>query len=75
MEAIKNKEPKIFKMTENWDAQSKKLQEKYPKLTDADLKFETGKEEELLKRVETRLDKKRDEVIAILVDGQSKNLN
>jgi hypothetical protein len=39
-------------------------------LTDADLKFETGKEEDLLKRIETRLNKKRDEVINNIRKGQ-----
>lgn len=55
----------------NWDEQSKMLQKKYNNLTDADVKFETGKEEELLKRMETRLGKNRDEVIGIINEGQT----
>jgi uncharacterized protein YjbJ (UPF0337 family) len=55
-----------FKITGNWEVKSKQLKEKYPQLTDADLKFETGKENELLGRVEHRLNKKREEVINIL---------
>jgi hypothetical protein len=39
------------------------LQEKFWQLTDADLKFETGKEEDLLKRIEIRLKKKRNEIM------------
>jgi len=40
------------------------LKEKYSQLTDADLKFEAGKENELLGKVETKLNKKREEVLA-----------
>lgn len=55
-----------FKMAGDWDAQSKELKGKFSQLTDSDLKFEPGKENDLLKRVETRLNKKRDEVINII---------
>ena len=59
-----------FKITGDWAEQSKKLQAKYFQLTTADLKIETGKEEEMLKRVGTRLNKKREEVIGIIRKGQ-----
>jgi hypothetical protein len=39
---------------------------KYPQLTDADLKFEPGKESELLSRLESRLKKTREEVISLI---------
>lgn len=55
-----------FKIVGDWTSQSKLLKEKYPALVDADLKFEKGKEDELLNRVQTRLNKKREEVINIL---------
>lgn len=55
-----------FKMVGDWTGQSKTLKEKYPLLVDADLKFEKGKENDLLARVGTRLNKRRDEVINIL---------
>lgn len=58
-----------FKISGDWAAQSKILQEKFSQLTDADLKFEAGKEEDLLKKIETRLKKKRDEVINIIKKG------
>lgn len=58
-----------FKITGNWNDQTAVLKEKFPQLTDADLKFESGKENDLLKRVETRLNKKRDEVINIIKKG------
>jgi hypothetical protein len=72
METKKNTE--AFKITGNWDAQSKELKGKYSQLTDADLAFETGKENELLSRVESRLNKKRDEVINIIKKGQTEKV-
>ena len=59
-----------FKINGDWKAQSKILKEKFPQLTDADLSFEDGKEEDLLKKVETRLNKKREEVVNIIRKGQ-----
>ena len=70
MDAKKNVAAEPFKITGNWGIQSKKLKEKFSQLTDADLKFETGKEDDLLKRVEARLNKKREEVINIIKKGQ-----
>jgi len=54
-----------FKIT-NWDESSKKLKEQFSQLTDADLKFEPGKENDLLNRIENRINKKRSEVIDII---------
>lgn len=56
--------------TENWEAQSKELKLKYTDLTDADLKLDKGKEDELITRLEKRLVKKREDVIAIIKKGQ-----
>lgn len=70
MEAKANKEPLIFKIIGDWKRQADMLKEKFPQLTDADLKFETGRETDLLKRIETRLHKKREEVINIIKKGQ-----
>lgn len=58
-----------FKITGDWKTQSTQLKAKFNQLTDADLKFETGKESELLTRIENRLHKKRDEVIALINKG------
>ena len=63
------KAEEAFKITGNWAIQSKALKEKYAQLTDSDLKFETGKEMDLIKRIETRLNKKHDEVVNILKKG------
>ncbi len=65
---IKNNE--AFKITGNWEDQSEQLREKFPQLTDSDLEFEAGQEEELLGRLQTRLNKKRDEVISIIRKSQ-----
>jgi hypothetical protein len=70
MDPIQGKSTEAFKITGNWEAQSKQLQEKFSQLTDSDLKFEVGKENELLHRVENRLNKNRDEVINIIKKGQ-----
>jgi uncharacterized protein YjbJ (UPF0337 family) len=74
MDTNQNKTPETFKITGNWDAQSKQLKQKFSQLTDADLKFETGKENELLGRVETRLNKKREEVINIINKAQAEKV-
>ena len=66
MEKSQNKANESFKITGDWSKQSKQLKEKYPQLTDTDLKFETGKENDLFKRVETRLNKNREEVVNII---------
>jgi len=63
----KNEDFKI----KNWDESSKKLKEQFSQLTDADLKFETGKEDDLLNRIENRLNKKRPEVINLINKHQS----
>lgn len=60
----------FFKVKGDWNKQSNALKEKYPKLTSEDVKFETGKETDLFKRLETRLDKSRTEVIGILKTNQ-----
>lgn len=59
-----------FKISGNWDEQSKKLKSKFPKLTDSDLKVESGKEHEMISRVESRLNKNRDEVMNIMKNNQ-----
>lgn len=70
METTPNKTPEVFTITGNWETQAKNLKTKFSQLTDSDLKFETGKEQELLTRVETRLNKKREEVINIIKQNQ-----
>jgi hypothetical protein len=73
MENTPNKNSDTFKITGDWNAQSKQLKEKYSQLTDSDLKFEPGKEHDMLGRVASRLNKKHDEVINIIKKGQTEN--
>ena len=63
MDQSQNKNSEFFKITNNWNWQSKLLlKESFGQLTLADLKFERGKENELLDRIGTRLNKTRQEV-------------
>jgi uncharacterized protein YjbJ (UPF0337 family) len=70
MGLLQRKTEEPFKITGNWNDQAKQLKTKFNQLTDSDLKFEPGKEPELLTRIEKRLNKKRDEVINIIKKGQ-----
>lgn len=67
-----NKKNDGFKIT-NWDESSKKLKEQFSQLTDADLKFEPGKEDDLLNRIEKRINKKQPEIINIINSYQRKS--
>lgn len=58
--------PTPFKVKGDWSIQAGKLKIKFPTLTDDDLKFETGKETELLGKVGKRLNKNLEETTAIL---------
>ena len=67
MDQPQNVNNELFKITKDWDWQSKLLlKENFGQLTLADLKFERGKENELLDRIGTRLSKTRQEIINIL---------
>jgi len=59
-----------FKITGDWKEQSTKLRATYPQLTAEDVKFEVGHENDLLKRVEKRLTKNRQEAINIIKKAQ-----
>jgi hypothetical protein len=61
-----------FKVTGNWKNQSNELKKSYSQLTEEDLKFEPGKENELLSRIENRLHKNRAEVINLIKNAQVK---
>lgn len=59
-----------FKIHGDWEKQSQELKKEYPQLSDADLEFKNGKKVEMLERMESRLNKSREEVIRIINDGQ-----
>lgn len=50
----------------NWSQIKGKLKQKHSKLTNDDLEYVEGKEEELLNRLEAKLDKSRTELISEL---------
>jgi hypothetical protein len=64
-----NRHDGTFKITGDWTAQSEILKEKFPQLTDTDLKYDQGQEVSLLERVEKKLNKSRGEVINIIRKG------
>ena len=74
MKNTESKKGATFKVTGNWAAQSKELKAQFPKLTDADLKCEIGKETEMLNRLESKLKKNREEVIAIIKRCQTEKV-
>ncbi len=74
MQSTKNTSTPAFTINGDWTVQSKSLKKAHPQLTDSDLKFESGKENDLIKRVESRLNKNREQVIGILQNAQPKNV-
>ena len=49
-----------------WNEMKGKVKQEYGDLTDDDLKYEEGKDDELLGRLQTKLGKTRDEVVSWL---------
>jgi len=47
---------------ENWEQKKKDLKKAFPDLTDDDLLYELGKEEDLLKRLQKKLNKNKHEI-------------
>ena len=66
MEAINEKKQEVFKISGDWDLQSKLLRRKFPQLTPSDLEFQRDGEKDLLKRIENRLNKNEAEVVEII---------
>ena len=57
-----------LQMKGNWNEVKGKLKQKYGQLTDDDLMFAEGKEDELLGRLQKRLGRTRDELRAEIED-------
>jgi uncharacterized protein YjbJ (UPF0337 family) len=53
-------------VNENWNTQKSKLKSKFPVLTDADLKFDEGKKDEMLSKVQIKLGKTKEELAKII---------
>ncbi len=60
--------PTRLKIRGNWDEAKGKLKQKFAQLTDDDLLYTEGKEDELYGRLEKRLGKNREEVQKLLED-------
>lgn len=52
----------------NWNEQKVKLKAKFPTLTDADLRYENGKKDEMFTNLRTKLGKTREELDEILMN-------
>lgn len=54
---------KELQLKGNWNELKGKIKQKYADLTDDDLKYEEGKDDELLGRLQQKIGKTKDEVI------------
>jgi len=54
---------KEFKLKGNWNELKGKIKQKYGELTDDDLVYEEGKDDELLGRIQKRIGKTKEQVI------------
>ena len=55
-----------LKLKGNWNKTKGRLMQKYAELTDDDLKYTEGKEEELLGRIQEKTGKSREEIIRMI---------
>ncbi|MEJ8802996.1 YtxH domain-containing protein [Pontibacter sp. H249] len=55
----------------SWEDVKRQLRQNYDELTDEDLSYQQGSENELLSRLQTRLNKTKDEVLKLLSDLRS----
>ncbi len=53
----------------NWNVLKGKMKQAHAQLTDDDLQYEDGKDDELLGRLQTKLGKTRDEVVKWIKSG------
>ena len=53
-------------VTANWNEQKEKLKAKFSRITDANLKFESDKKNEMLTKVQTKLAKSKEKLTAII---------
>ena len=59
-------QPFILKLEAPWEEVKERLKDNDITLTDEDLEYTTGKEEELLTRLEKKMNKTREQVIAYI---------
>jgi uncharacterized protein YjbJ (UPF0337 family) len=65
-EKLKNMNTIEFKG--NWNEQKGKLKQKFAMLTDDDLMFEEGKEDEMMGKIQIKLGKTKEEIQKIIAD-------
>lgn len=53
-------------VTGNWNEQKGKLKAKFSTLTDSDLRYENGKKDEMLNKVQIKLGKTKEELAKII---------
>ena len=67
MKNAKEQKPnEAFRISGDWNYQSRQLKHRYHQLTDEDLMYVQGKENELLQRIGAKLEKGRQAVIEII---------
>lgn len=62
-----------LKITRNWNELKTELKQKYPNLTEADLTYSAGKEEELIASLSKKIGKTPEEISGMIEDLQSKS--
>ena len=71
MEAEHNHSADPFEISGKWEILARQLKAKFSQLTDADLRFEIGKESEMLNRLGARLEMSTVEVIHLIKNSHS----
>ena len=61
-----------LKIKENWTALKKELKQKYVALTDSELTFQDGREDELVATISKKVGKTKDEVSNVIKELQTK---
>jgi uncharacterized protein YjbJ (UPF0337 family) len=61
-----------LKIKENWNGLKRELKQKYAALTDFDLTYAEGREDELLATISKKIGKTKDEVSKVIKDLQAK---
>lgn len=55
-----------IELRKNWHETKQKLKKKFAKITDNDLLFEEGKQEDLVKKLQIKLGKSKEEIVKII---------
>lgn len=60
------KNPTVFRLQAPWETVKERMKENDISLTDEDLEYTPGKEEELIRRLEKKMNRSGDQVIAYI---------